>query len=177
MADEVQEPKWTPRQRLFVKYYLGDAKLNGAEAARLAGYSEHTAKEIATENLAKPHIKAAIDAHTAQIISKAEVVQRLADIARLSLDDFMSSSGGLPRLDWDKAKASGKLELIRKIKITEESIEVEPLDKQGALNTLAKMHGLLLDRQEITGANGAPLMPTVYLPEVKDDTDSNTDSG
>tara|TARA_X000000950_G_scaffold1680_1_gene1828 strand:+ start:15534 stop:15926 length:393 start_codon:yes stop_codon:yes gene_type:complete len=35
---------------------------NGAEAARRAGYSEHTAKEIAYENLTKPHIKDAIEA-------------------------------------------------------------------------------------------------------------------
>ena len=35
---------------------------NGAEAARRAGYSEHPAKEIAYENLTKPHIKDAIEA-------------------------------------------------------------------------------------------------------------------
>ena len=35
---------------------------NGAEAARRAGYSEHTAKEIAHENLTKPHVQEALEA-------------------------------------------------------------------------------------------------------------------
>lgn len=38
--------------------YLVD--LNGAQAAVRAGYSVHTAKQIATENLAKPYLQAAI---------------------------------------------------------------------------------------------------------------------
>lgn len=171
MADEVVEEKWTPRQRLFVKHYLDT--WNGAESARLAGYSEHTAKEIARENLTKPHIKAVVDAAITQIISKGEVVQRLANIGRIDMGDFVSIKGGLPMIDLDKAEKLGKLNLLRKIKVTEDSIEIEPYDAQGALNTLAKMHGLLLDRQEVTGKDGAPLMPTVYLPKVEDNPDSD----
>ncbi len=52
--------KLTTKEQLFVMEYL--ACNNGAEAARRAGYSEHTAKEIAYENLTKPHIKDAIEA-------------------------------------------------------------------------------------------------------------------
>ena len=52
--------KLTTKEQLFVMEYL--ACNNGAEAARRAGYSEHTAKEIAYENLTKLHIKDAIEA-------------------------------------------------------------------------------------------------------------------
>ena len=48
----------TPKQQRFVQEYLVD--LNGAQAAIRAGYSVHTAKQIATENLAKPYLQAAI---------------------------------------------------------------------------------------------------------------------
>ena len=48
----------TPKQQRFVEEYLVD--LNGAQAAVRAGYSVHTAKQIATENLAKPYLQAAI---------------------------------------------------------------------------------------------------------------------
>jgi phage terminase small subunit len=46
--------KLTPKQLQFCKEYLID--LNGAQAAIRAGYSEKTAKEIASENLTKPNI-------------------------------------------------------------------------------------------------------------------------
>lgn len=52
--------KLTPRQQLFVAEYLIDG--NGARAARSAGYSEKTARQIATENLSKPYIQSAIAA-------------------------------------------------------------------------------------------------------------------
>ena len=48
----------TPKQKTFVQEYVADP--NGAKAARLAGYSEKTAKEMACENLTKPHIAEAI---------------------------------------------------------------------------------------------------------------------
>jgi phage terminase small subunit len=45
---------------------------NGAEAARRAGYSEHTARQMANENLSKPDIKAAITQKREQIMSETE---------------------------------------------------------------------------------------------------------
>lgn len=51
--------KLTTKEQLFVMEYL--ACNSGAEAARRAGYSENAAKEIAYENLTKPHIKDAIE--------------------------------------------------------------------------------------------------------------------
>lgn len=51
--------KLTTKEQLFVMEYL--ACSSGAEAARRAGYSENAAKEIAYENLTKPHIKDAIE--------------------------------------------------------------------------------------------------------------------
>lgn len=48
----------TERQQRFVDYYIQTG--NGAEAARLAGYSERSANRIGSENLAKPDISDAI---------------------------------------------------------------------------------------------------------------------
>ena len=62
--------KLTDRQERFVVEYLACA--NGAEAARRAGYSEHTAREIACENLAKPNIRSAIDSKRAEIMNETE---------------------------------------------------------------------------------------------------------
>ena len=62
--------KLTDRQERFVVEYLACA--NGAEAARRAGYSEHTARQMAAENLSKPYIKAAITQKREQIMSETE---------------------------------------------------------------------------------------------------------
>ena len=62
--------KLTDRHERFVVEYLACA--NGAEAARRAGYSEHTARQMANENLSKPDIKAAITQKREQIMSETE---------------------------------------------------------------------------------------------------------
>lgn len=49
----------TPKQELFCQEYLVD--LNAAAAARRAGYSESTAKEIGYQNMEKPEIEARIE--------------------------------------------------------------------------------------------------------------------
>lgn len=48
----------TPKQKAFADYYIQTG--NATEAARKAGYSEQTARQIGTENLSKPSISAYI---------------------------------------------------------------------------------------------------------------------
>jgi phage terminase small subunit len=69
-AVEAPERRLTARQERFIVEYLECQ--NGAEAARRAGYSEHTARQIATENLAKPYIKDAIQRKRDEIMSGTE---------------------------------------------------------------------------------------------------------
>ena len=72
-----QLPDLTARQERFVSEYC--ALGNGSEAARRAGYSHRTAREMASENLTKPAIQAAILARRAEYrtvieITKSDVV-------------------------------------------------------------------------------------------------------
>lgn len=53
------ERKLTPKQSRFINEYIKSG--NGTQSAIKAGYSKHTANEIAAENLAKPSIKSKID--------------------------------------------------------------------------------------------------------------------
>lgn len=52
----------TPKQHKFIAAYLGSCHGNGVKAARAAGYTgnDHTLRSIASENLTKPDIAAAI---------------------------------------------------------------------------------------------------------------------
>ena len=54
----------TAKQRRFVQEYMVD--LNGTQAAVRAGYSEHTATAISTENLSKPAIATALQSAQAE---------------------------------------------------------------------------------------------------------------
>ena len=62
--------KLTDRQERFVIEYLACA--NGAEAARAAGYSERTARQMANENLTKPYIVSAIEAKRSELMADKE---------------------------------------------------------------------------------------------------------
>ena len=42
-----KEREMVPKRKAFVKHFFGEAKYNGAKAARMAGYSSKSAKQIA----------------------------------------------------------------------------------------------------------------------------------
>lgn len=75
------------KQRDFVDHYI--THWNATKAAIDAGYSEKSARSIASENLTKPNIRAAIEAEITQILPKGEVVQRLAARSRSTLADVI----------------------------------------------------------------------------------------
>ncbi len=64
------EGNLTRRQERFISEFL--VTRNGSESARRAGYSHRTARQIATENLSKPAIKAAL------AVKEGELAARLA---------------------------------------------------------------------------------------------------
>ncbi len=79
------------KQAVFVSEYL--QCFNAAEAARRAGYSERTARQIGQENLTKPYIQALISDRLAVIhMSANEVLKLLADIARADIGVFFKVS-------------------------------------------------------------------------------------
>lgn len=76
--------KLTHKQELFVNAYLGEAKGNATEAARLAGYggNDVTLASVGMENLRKPQIAALVEKRTSEAaMSAAEVLQKLSEIA------------------------------------------------------------------------------------------------
>lgn len=81
--------KLTPRQELFISEYLIDG--NGARAARSAGYSENSARQIATENLSKPYIQAAIAAKQQETAVKLELRKEHVILALLEATNIARS--------------------------------------------------------------------------------------
>lgn len=112
----------TLKQTLFTQYYLGSAKSNGTEAARLAGYGgdEATLASIASENLAKPHIAARIRARVEERgITDDALLQELAGVAFSPWQDFIeidTGGNGKQRVRMDLKDKVRALELLMKHK-------------------------------------------------------------
>jgi len=86
------ENRLTVKQEKFCIYYFDCG--NATAAALKAGYSQKTAKSIATENLSKPAIAARLKdlqekAASAKIMSVTERKERLSEIARARMTDLM----------------------------------------------------------------------------------------
>jgi phage terminase small subunit len=165
------EPTLTPltnKQKVFVEEYLTDH--NGTRSAIAAGYSRKSASVIAAENLLKPNIAFEIRRRiTEKVMCADEVLTRLADMARASHFPFIKiSDDGFVYFDFSNPDAKNYLHLIKKIKTKRqrkleglevwenEWVEVELYDAQSALNTLAKVHGLLVDKTDVT-TGGQPI--------------------
>ena len=134
----------TDKQRVFVEQYL--ICWNASEAARLAGYSEKSARSIGSENLTKPNIQELIEQRIATMaLSADEVLARLSDLANADMSDFISLSEQGFKIDLKKARDLGRTHLIRKIRQDQNGIQIELHDAKDALIQLGRHHGLFTD--------------------------------
>lgn len=146
----------TDKQAAFVDHYV--ACLNGAKAARLAGYAESGARQEAHRLLTNADIRAAIAARLAESAMPAsEVLARLTDQARSSLEEFISVRGRGVALDLKAAKERGVLHLVKKYSKTRQGETIELYDAQSALDLLGRYYKLWTDKVEHSGPNGGPI--------------------
>jgi hypothetical protein len=147
-ADGVAElGELPPKRQAFVLAYTGLAGFNGAKAARMAGYSERSARAIASELLTFPDVKAAIDARMKELAMKSnELLARLAAIARADISPYLRSNGHSMYFDLEQLKADGLGFLIKEAWDTADGMHLKAQDSLAALTLLAKIQGLLVDR-------------------------------
>lgn len=129
----------TPKQKRFCDEYLIDT--DGAKAAIRAGYSERSAKQIASELLTKPDLRAYIDERLAEmqektIASATEVMQYLTSVLRGEETEEVVVVEGCGE-GFSRATTMDKA--------------VGAKDKIKAAELLAKRYGLLTDKVGIEG--------------------------
>lgn len=147
------------KKRAFAEYWLIGAGRNGSEAARLAGYSPHTAGQQAYRLLHDPEVQAYITERESEMEMEAdEVIRRMTDQSRASMADFIKlDANGEPILDLRKAQRLGKLHLIKKISYDSRGKpQIELYSAQEATRDLGRIRGLYLDRVK-TGDDEEPL--------------------
>ncbi|MCD7130564.1 terminase small subunit [Limosilactobacillus agrestis] len=123
--------KLTQKQQRFVDEYIISG--NATQAAIKAGYSKKTAKQMGTENLAKPIVKTAIEKRNAEIQSEktadmTEVMEYLSSVMRGEQTESVATAKGV----YDDVPVSAK-------------------DRIKAAELIGKRHGAWTDKKEISG--------------------------
>lgn len=126
----------TPKQKAFADYYVECG--NATEAAKRAGYSESSAKEIGCENLTKPNISAYIAERTAPIEKKRiatgdDVMEFFTAVMKGEVKDAFD----LPPSLQDRLNAAKEL-AKRTVDINKQNDEYEDDGFLDALNSQAK---------------------------------------
>lgn len=159
-AGPKRQQKLTDKQRVFVEEYL--TCWNATEAARRAGYSPHSIRQIAQDTLSKLYIREEIERRIAEKTMKTdEVLLRLAEQARGEQSRFwIIDSKGKPILDLQSMVRAGMMHLVKEVKTdpkTGSVIEVKFHDSQAALRLLGTHLKLFTERTELTGKDGGAI--------------------
>ena len=123
--------KLTQKQQRFVDEYIISG--NATQAAIKAGYSKKTAKQMGTENLAKPIVKTAIEKRNEEIQSEktadmTEVMEYLTSVMRGEQTESVATAKGVY-----------------------DDVEVSAKDRIKAAELIGKRHGAWTDKKEISG--------------------------
>lgn len=116
------------KQKAFCDHYI--TTLNATEAAKMAGYSEKTARAMGSENLTKPYIKEYIDLRLAEleesrVADATEVLQYLTRVMRGEEKDQFDMDASLQ----DRTRAAELLGKRYRLFVDKQEIDakVEPI--------------------------------------------------
>lgn len=166
MEESSKSLKLTPKQRIFVAEYMID--LNATQAAIRAGYSEDTARQIGTENLAKPAIQAEIERRQIDKAARAEITadKVLSELAKIAFFDTrkLLNEDGTPKpiqeLDDETARAIAGIDVVNvgNAELGQGQIlKYKVADKNKALEQLCKHLGLNAPKKIDHTSNGNQL--------------------
>ena len=160
----------TTRERKFVVLYC--QYQNAARAAREAGYSAKSAKQIGHENLTNPYLLTAISAVMDQYgMPVGECIGRLTKWGRGSLRPFVTETG---EVTLTTEEAQDNLELLKKVKYRKETrtdefgttettfIEIELHDPKDAVDKMMQVHGRY---KQVPGDAGGKPRAVYTLPD------------
>lgn len=139
MRQQIQTDKnqieLTDKEYRFANYYLGEARFNATEAAKLAGYSERTARQQGSRLLTNVYIEKYIQERSESILEKLGATQEriLAEIVSIAFSNVTDLFEG----DWQLKSQSdiprASIAAVKNLTKTETGLKVEMHDKLGAL--------------------------------------------
>lgn len=153
----------TDKQKAWAQAYIGPAKFNASEAARIAGISEAEGRK----NRSKPHVVTYIEELLREClqrrtVSQDRIIEEIVSVALSDLADVLTvTESDLVNVKTLDSLPRHVTSAVRKIKLSrrqvagkkdkwEEVLEIELHDKVKALGLLAQHLGLL------KGSRGTP---------------------
>jgi phage terminase small subunit len=148
----------TVKQRAFVRNFLseGDCYGNATTSALKAGYKQPEKGSLnAHQTLNHPNVQRAMAAIMAEQLAAPDgmaLKSALARIARSDMSNFLSvTEDGRFEIDAIKARDAAAIGQIKEYRDTEHGVVIKLHDPRPAIETLAKILGLLKDRVEHSG--------------------------
>lgn len=123
----------TTKEIAFAENYL--CTFNATVAAKVAGYSERTARQIGHENLTKPDIQSYIQEKTNSSLEKLGITQErvITELVRIAFGNVADLFEG----DWELKSLTDipkeKSAAIKSLTKTETGVKINMHDKLGAL--------------------------------------------
>lgn len=135
------------KQQAWADYYIESG--NATDAAIKAGYSKKTAKQIGTENLAKPilseYIQKKIEELSSERIADAtEVMEYLTSVMRREHKDFVPVTLMSETSKW----VDGKKQTIKEESVELVEIPAKLSDANKAAELLGKRYRMWIDKVE-----------------------------
>lgn len=159
----------SPKQQRFIQEYIID--LNGAAAARRAGYSARTANRRAEQLLRDPAVSAAVAKEQKRIANKLEITAErvLKELARVGMSEgptaCMTQTRRGIRIDLKKL-SDDERRAVSEISDGANGIRIKFHDKVRALITLGQYLGIVVERHEHSGSIDAGDMSDEQLDRI-----------
>lgn len=181
--------KLTPKQQRFVEEYLVD--LNAAAAARRAGYSEKTARQIGERLLTNVDIQEEVQAlmqarQQRTEITADRVLRELAAVAFFDPRKLFNPDGSpkpITELDDQTAAALAGIEVLEEFEgagkdrvFVGYTKKYKVADKNTALTNAMRHLGMLRDKVELTGKDGGPVQHQRVAADLSGLTDDELDA-
>jgi phage terminase small subunit len=183
-AEVNESVKLTLKQEQFCQAYIQNGG-NASEAYRTAYNAEDMKPEVihvkACELLKSGKVSVRIDELKDDILSRHQVtidrvINEYSKLAFTNMGDFFRvDNDGLPQLDLSAitrnqsaAISEVTCEMIRTEKDGDDRMpvlkaKIKLADKRGALDSLSKVLGIFVDKHEVTGKDGAPIIPVIHV--------------
>lgn len=181
--------KLTPKQQRFVEEYLVD--LNAAAAARRAGYSEKTARQIGERLLTNVDIQEEVQAlmqarQQRTEITADRVLRELAAVAFFDPRKLFNPDGSpkpITELDDQTAAALAGIDVLEEFEgagkdrvFVGYTKKYKVADKNTALTNAMRHLGMLRDKVELTGKDGGPVQHQRVAADLSGLTDDELDA-
>ena len=167
--------KLTAKQEAFINEYLID--LNATQAAIRAGYSKKTANRIATENLSKPVLAAAIAQAKLKRAKRTQIdadwlLKRLSVEAEADIADLYDENNKLrPVRDWPLIWRQGLVSGVKTQMVSDKIsvVTIRVSDRVKRLELLGKhiSVGAFRDNIGLSNPDGSPLNVIISSTDAK----------